>query len=274
MILFRISVVIIACGLISCQSSKRTIIPGGDAVQFEQIVTDSLFGSKQQISILKIKKNSSPPIHLAIAYNTDGVLKRTSVFARSHNALGAVNAGFFDMKHGNSVTYLEDKDSVVGQTKASAERQKEKNYFLNGAIVLAKDGKVYIQKAKSDIFYKKSTVEDQVLVTGPLLILNQEKIGLNQISFVTKRHPRTAFCISDRNYVLVTVDGRNPDRNGMSLFELQEVLQNLGCKDAVNLDGGGSTTMWVKNRGVVNSPSDSSGERPVANVLLVLSGNK
>ncbi|MCK4879516.1 MAG: phosphodiester glycosidase family protein, partial [Bacteroidales bacterium] len=43
-----------------------------------------------------------------------------------------------------------------------------------------------------------------------------------------------------------------------------------GCIDAINLDGGGSTTMWTKDNGVVNRPSDKRGERPVANAILIL----
>lgn len=57
---------------------------------------------------------------------------------------------------------------------------------------------------------------------------------------------------------------------GMNLFEVQEYLLELGCTDAINLDGGGSTTLWIKDKGVVNIPSDSKGVRAVANALLIL----
>jgi exopolysaccharide biosynthesis protein len=66
------------------------------------------------------------------------------------------------------------------------------------------------------------------------------------------------------------VDGRSELADGMSLYELQDYLLDLGCTDAINLDGGGSTTLWTNSQGVVNSPSDKSGERPVANVLLIM----
>ena len=46
--------------------------------------------------------------------------------------------------------------------------------------------------------------------------------------------------------------------------------QDLGCVDAINLDGGGSTTLWLKGKGIVNFPSDETGERPVANVFLIM----
>lgn len=55
----------------------------------------------------------------------------------------------------------------------------------------------------------------------------------------------------------------------MNLFETQKYLLNLGCIDAINLDGGGSTTMWTKDKGVINIPSDNNGERPVANILFL-----
>jgi exopolysaccharide biosynthesis protein len=56
--------------------------------------------------------------------------------------------------------------------------------------------------------------------------------------------------------------------------ELQKYMDDLGCIDAINLDGGGSTTMWTKEKGIVNNPSDKSGERPVANALLILKNVK
>jgi exopolysaccharide biosynthesis protein len=70
--------------------------------------------------------------------------------------------------------------------------------------------------------------------------------------------------------MFITIDGRSKQAKGMCLYELQKYLSDLGCTDAINLDGGGSTTMWTINKGVVNSPSDKSGERPVANALIIL----
>ena len=67
----------------------------------------------------------------------------------------------------------------------------------------------------------------------------------------------------------MTVDGRQQSSIGMSLVEFGDLMIGLGCYQALNLDGGGSTTMVVENK-IVNSPSDSTGERPVANALLVV----
>ena len=84
-----------------------------------------------------------------------------------------------------------------------------------------------------------------------------------------ERHPRTAIGWNDSYFYLVTVDGRQPHLSvGMTLNELARYLVSLGCREAMNLDGGGSTTMWVGGS-VVNRPSDGE-ERAVANALILL----
>ncbi len=90
-------------------------------------------------------------------------------------------------------------------------------------------------------------------------------------AFATGRHPRTAIAWNGSRHWLVTVDGRQAGRSvGMSFAELADFLIDLGARGAMNLDGGGSTTMWVGGQGVVNRPSDSSGERAVGASLLVV----
>jgi exopolysaccharide biosynthesis protein len=67
----------------------------------------------------------------------------------------------------------------------------------------------------------------------------------------------------------VTVDGRQSESVGMSLAEFAELMISLGITEGLNLDGGGSTTMVIRGS-IVNSPSDASGERPVANAVLLM----
>ena len=85
------------------------------------------------------------------------------------------------------------------------------------------------------------------------------------------RHPRTAigFSRDSSTLFLLTVDGRSENSGGMTLIELATVMRELGAWQAMNFDGGGSTTMVVAGK-VVNQPSDKEGERAVGNAVLVV----
>ena len=85
------------------------------------------------------------------------------------------------------------------------------------------------------------------------------------------RHPRTAvgFSRDSSTLYLLTVDGRQERSAGMTLVELAGVLQRLGAWQAMNFDGGGSTTMVIAGV-LTNVPSDATGERAVGNALLVV----
>jgi hypothetical protein len=90
-------------------------------------------------------------------------------------------------------------------------------------------------------------------------------------SFVASRNPRTLAGVRrDGRVLLVTIDGRRPGWSaGVTLHEAARVMRSLGAHDALNLDGGGSTTMTVRGE-VVNVPSDPTGERPVSDGVFVL----
>jgi hypothetical protein len=89
-------------------------------------------------------------------------------------------------------------------------------------------------------------------------------------TFAETRHPRTLIgTAADGTIWLVTVDGRQPQLSvGMTLVELRNLAHRLDLINALNLDGGGSTTMWVSGE-IVNNPSDAAGPRKVSDALLV-----
>lgn len=112
----------------------------------------------------------------------------------------------------------------------------------------------------------------------PRLVLDGANVGAKADSlegtfprFSSARHPRSAIAVSrDSNtLMLVVVDGRRPWSVGMSLGELADQLIALGAFQAMNLDGGGSSTLWVRGT-IVNYPSDPTSERPVGNALVVV----
>jgi hypothetical protein len=129
---------------------------------------------------------------------------------------------------------------------------------------------------------QRLTSDETVVNGGPLLLrggreqITQRRDGFVHpgdpsfaYGFVIKRNPRTfAGVDAQGRTVLITVDGRSTEDLGLSIPEEADVARSLGLVDAVNLDGGGSTTMALRGQ-VINHPSDATGERPVGDALLV-----
>jgi len=119
-------------------------------------------------------------------------------------------------------------------------------------------------------------MQAQDIVGGAGLLVHQGKPVTDWSSeqlragFDTERHPRTMVGATRGSAVwLVTVDGRNPSISlGMTFAELTNLAQKLNLVYALNLDGGGSTTMVVKGK-IVNHPSDATGARKVSDALIV-----
>jgi exopolysaccharide biosynthesis protein len=95
--------------------------------------------------------------------------------------------------------------------------------------------------------------------------------SLQPATFTDIRHPRTLIGIDRHGAMwLVAIDGRQPGYSvGMTFAELMALCDRLDLYDALNLDGGGSTTMVVKGA-IVNRPSDATGPRPVSDAIMVM----
>jgi hypothetical protein len=110
---------------------------------------------------------------------------------------------------------------------------------------------------------------------GPVLVRNGKRQRFKapdsdsyEFSSMMERHPRSAIGWNKDLFFLVTVDGRQKGvSEGMTLNELAAYLVELGCEEAMNLDGGGSATLWYNGK-VRNRPCDGY-EREVANSLIV-----
>jgi len=88
-------------------------------------------------------------------------------------------------------------------------------------------------------------------------------------SFVETRHPRTAVAkLKDGKFLMLTADGRSEASAGVDLYDLAKYMLDFGAVDAMNLDGGGSTTMFLDGK-VVNKPSDKEGERKIGDAIVV-----
>lgn len=230
-----------------------------------RIQTDSLFNSPQNINIIALEEDAYPHYDMTIIYS-DSLLIKTSDFGIRSNASVAINGSYFNMKNGGSTAYLELKGELIDTSLHKNSR------IINGALIFDKKGKLYIEHLRDDWEYAVSENEVAVLGSGPVLMLDGIPELLDSIAFVTTRHPRTCLCQTAKAILFITIDGRSSSAAGMNLYEVQVLLDKFGCLDAINLDGGGSTTMWFRSDGkgrILNKPSDTTGERPVANAIIL-----
>ncbi|WP_204012115.1 phosphodiester glycosidase family protein [Sphaerimonospora thailandensis] len=108
------------------------------------------------------------------------------------------------------------------------------------------------------------------LVRGGHISITASRDGMANVNMIVRRHPRTLAGVTSRGKLIIAVvDGRAPGKTvGASFFEAAALMKWLGARDAINLDGGGSTAMVIGKK-VVNHPSDGA-ERAVGDALLIV----
>jgi uncharacterized protein YigE (DUF2233 family) len=235
------------------QWSRRDV---GAGMQLLQRRFDALFVGAQSLTVLRIEPDA-PSLRFDV--EAPGKLTRTSAMAKKHGAIAAINGGFFepdasprgllklDGKLANAATEGQGSVGVDAKGRLAIERRaigdwSEMREALGAGVVLVNDGKPVDH--------------------------GKRQRGI--------RHPRSAIGrTKDGALVLLAVDGRTEQAKGMSYEELAHVLLAFDCEFAINLDGGGSTTLWTAERGVCNYPCDNKkfdheGERAVGNALLVM----
>jgi exopolysaccharide biosynthesis protein len=110
---------------------------------------------------------------------------------------------------------------------------------------------------------------------GPVLLQRSEmQITNNQEAkfsgkAIEDKHPRTAMgYTNDQQLIILVVEGRNPNAGGARLDQLALIMKELGCVEALNLDGGGSSCLLVNGKETIK-PSDKEGQRPTPAVFLI-----
>ncbi|MDO9340201.1 MAG: phosphodiester glycosidase family protein [Bacteroidales bacterium] len=247
---------------------REKIAPGLTWKLAHTVLNDSI---PQNINILIVNLHKR---EIFLSYNPKNNII-VSKQATEAGALAAVNAGFFNIRDGGSATYIRTGGLILDPDTA---KKWTRNANMTGSVLIDKNGHIIIDRAKTNSWYDSHPEYTEVLITGPLLITGKEKIQLPSTSLVVNKHPRTAIGKrGNHKVILVTLDGRTDQAKGMTLGELTDLMISLRCKDAVNLDGGGSTTMWISGKpfnGIVNMPCDNkkfdqAGERAVSDILII-----
>lgn len=278
-------ILFLAIASLSAQSQKadslrivnaRWQVDSLDGMVLKQMHFDrkDCLGSNQFVAFIEIPSDS--PRRLAFCCEEQRT--QTSVQARRHNAFAAINGSFFDMQMHNPICYLRIDGNELGINTPQPSDSIHRKYYQYGTLLLDKGRPVFVVPDSARLAERNLQATD-VMTAGPMLVRDGALVPMRtDKTFVTNRHNRTAVGLrADGTILLVVVDGRTRQSEGLSLLDFSRLLRYLGCRQALNLDGGGSTTMYVrgyKNGGLVNHPSDngrydSDGERTVSNCIIV-----
>ena len=221
--------------------------------------------SNTQVYIADITVSSAEYLKTALAQNTYGtnVTAKTSVTAANNNAILAVNGDYYGA---NSTGYV-IRNGVVYRDTVREDSS-------NGDLAIYKDGSfkiIYEDEISADQLVKDGVVN--LLAFGPSVVENGEIVvdTNSEVGQSMASNPRTAIGIIDENhYIIVVSDGRTSESQGLSLYELAEVMKSYGVKTAYNLDGGGSSTLYFNGQ-VINKPTTNGNisERTVSDIVYI-----
>ena len=219
-----------------------------------------------QVYVADVTVSSSEYLKTAFAQNSFGtnVTAKTSVTAADNDVILAVNGDYYGA---NSSGYVIRNGVVYRDTVRENSN--------NGDLAIYKDGSfkiIYEDQISAEQLVKDGVVN--LLAFGPALVENGEiVVGKNQeVGQAMASNPRTAIGIIDENhYIIVVSDGRTSESEGLSLYQLAEVMKSYGAKTAYNLDGGGSSTLYFNGQ-VINKPTTGGNkisERAVSDIVYI-----
>ncbi len=219
-----------------------------------------------QVYVADITLSSSDYLKTAFAQNAYGtnVTAKTSVTAADNNAILAVNGDYYGA---NSTGYV-IRNGVVYRDTVREDSS-------NGDLAIYKDGSfkvIYEDQISAEQLVNDGVVN--LLAFGPALVENGEiAVDTNtEVGQAMASNPRTAIGMIDENhYIIVVSDGRTSESEGLSLYQLAEVMKSYGAKTAYNLDGGGSSTLYFNGQ-VINKPTTGGNkisERAVSDIVYI-----
>jgi exopolysaccharide biosynthesis protein len=274
------------CLFASVAAQSSTLPPAtqiSDGVQLYRLDDVSLLAPAGPVAVQALRLDPRK-VTLEIGRATGEPSRETVdvIAGRRDGTIAAINAGFFSLETGRPVAFLKVDGTVVSGTTRP-----------RGAVGILHQGdtttllfdrlSVATQDRESPLFNpllgssRRDWQRVPHAISGAGLLLldgrelkdwTDEKISAG---FDTTRHPRTLIGTDGQGAIwLITVDGRQPTLSlGMSFDELKRLARRLGLRSVLNLDGGGSTTMWVRGQ-IVNHPSDPGGPRKVSDAILVV----
>lgn len=261
------------------ENTNNSAVTSTESSESAKTVTDSSYkDSNVDINITTVRKNNttvyvadvklsdSSYLKTALAYDSFGtnVTEATSSMAGNSNAILAVNGDYYGADRSG---YVIKNGVIYRNTVRSDSEYPDLAVYKDGSFKIIYETEVTAEELLADGVVN-------LFAFGPSLVENGE-ISVDQNTEVRQamtKNPRTAIGIVDKNhYILVVSDGRTNESEGLSLYELAEVLKEYGVTTAYNLDGGGSSTMYF-NGNIVNNPTTNGhniSEREVSDIVYI-----
>lgn len=225
-----------------------------------------LFGRPEVISIVRypMRRWRTQMVHAPreASSTTDSLALRAK-------AIMAVNGSYFNMRTFDPVTFFCVNHRIVGNQHPSTIKR-------STGVVAIRGRQLEFMRYDSlqTEFYRRHYKD--AIQCGPLLLLDGVEQVFDEVSFNTVNHPRTVIGTTpEGECLMVVVDGRlKGQAEGATMWELAAIARWLGMTNALNLDGGGSSTLWTREQGTVNYPCDNKqfdhqGLRRVPNIIVV-----
>lgn len=261
------------------ENTNNSAVTSTESSESTKTVTDSSYkDSNVDINITTVRKNNttvyvadvklsdSSYLKTALAYDSFGtnVTEATSSIATNNNAILAVNGDYYGADRSG---YVIKNGVIYRNTVRSDSEYPDLAVYKDGSFKIIYETEVTAEELLADGVVN-------LFAFGPSLVENGEiSVDHNtEVRQAMTKNPRTAIGIVDKNhYILVVSDGRTNESEGLSLYELAEVLKEYGATTAYNLDGGGSSTMYF-NGNIVNNPTTNGhriSEREVSDIVYI-----
>ena len=185
----------------------------------------------------------------ALAQNTYGtnITAKTSETAAANNAILAINGDYYGA---NSTGYVIKNGVLYRDTVRDNSSYGDLAIYADGSFEI-----VYEDEVTAQELIDKGVVN--LLAFGPSLVEDGEIVvdTSTEVGRAMASNPRTAIGIIDENhYIIVVADGRTTESEGLSLYQMAEIMKEYGATTACNLDGGGSSTLYFNGQ-VINNPT-------------------
>ncbi len=237
----------------------------------------SLFHAPENINIINLNLDDTT-ITISIGYN-DSLLETVSDFGKAANGIAAVNGNFFNTHIGGSVCFLKVDGRRINRTHDELNGTLYLPWLDTAAMAVSRNQVAIITRPAGIGWAQNHYDFSSIISAGPLLIWNKKIVPQRAHKFNDTRYSRTGIGLTkNHRLLLIAVDGNAKESAGVTIGEFAKLFKVLKCVSALNFDGGGSTTMWVKGEpenGVVSHPTDNKkydhfGERKVANAILII----